>query len=367
MADNKLEENYIMTGGAAAGLSAAFNAPLSGMVFALEEVHRSFSGMVLISATAAALTADVVSKSFFGLKPVLSFVETPWLPVDYYFWLLPIGIISGAVGVIINKALLGSQKAYRKLPWFIRPGVALLIALPLGLFLPQVLGGGSNLIELAETTSSGAHVLFGYLAVKLLFTCICFGSGVPGGIFLPILSMGALSGSLCGMIAMRFGLPEIYIPVFAICGMVGALSGSVKAPVTSILLAAEMTGSLAHMLPVAACSFIALFLSDGLKAIPIYEVLLERIINEHGHAVSNDKTGGLIEIPVEVGSRVEGKCIGEVEWPQGILIVGVHRGDIDIVPNGNTKINVGDYLVVASSECTYNMISVSMRELCYNN
>ena len=367
LADNKLEENYIMTGGAAAGLSAAFNAPLSGMIFALEEVHKSFSGMVLISATAAALTADFISKYFFGLNPVLSFAEIPWLPIDFYFWLLPLGIISGAVGAIINKALLSSQMAYGKLPWFIRPVIALLAALPLGLFLPQVLGGGSNLIELAEMTGNSVHVLLVYLVAKLLFTCICFGSGLPGGIFLPILSMGALSGSLCGMLAMKFGLPEAYIPGFAICGMVGALSGSVKAPITSILLAAEMTGSLAHMLPVAACSFIALFLSDALKAVPIYEVLLERIMKERRNTIINDKMGSILEIPVEAGSKAEGRCISEVEWPQGILIVGIHRGDIDIVPNGSTKINVGDYLIVTSSECTYNMTSVSMRELCHNN
>jgi len=181
MTDNKLEENYLMTGGAAAGLSAAFNAPLSGIIFALEEIHRSFSGVVLIAATAAALTADVVSKTFFGLKPVLYFVEIPQLPIDYYIWLLPLGIISGTVGVIINKALLSSQTVYRRLPWFIRPCIALLIALPCGLFLPQLLGGGSNLIELVETTNSSMHVLLVYLVVKLLFTCVCFGSGVPGG------------------------------------------------------------------------------------------------------------------------------------------------------------------------------------------
>jgi len=198
------------------------------------------------------------------------------------------------------------------------------------------------LIKLAETAESGIGVLLVYLGVKILFTCISFGSGTPGGIFLPMLSVGALSGSLLGLVAMNFGLEASYIADFAVCGMAGALTGSVKAPVTSILLTAEMTGSLVHLLPVAACSFIALFLSD-------------------------DKLGGLIEIPVEFGSSVSGKCISEVEWPQGVLIVGIHRGDSDIVPNGNTQINPGDYLIVMSSECTYNDISTTMRNLCHNN
>ncbi|MEL7623539.1 MAG: ClC family H(+)/Cl(-) exchange transporter [Clostridiales bacterium] len=364
---NKLEENYLMTGGAAAGLAAAFNAPLSGIVFALEEVHRSFSGLILVAATTAALTADVVSKYFFGLKPVLSFIETSPLSIDYYIWLFPLGILSGLVGVLMNKALLKFQLYYAKFPWFLRPAIALLIAVACGLFLPQVLGGGSNLIELAQKADSDFRVLLLYLAVKILFTCICFGSGTPGGIFLPMLSVGALSGSLVGLIAIKFGLPVIYIADFAVCGMAGVLSSSVKAPVTSILLTAEMTGSLTHLLPVAACSFIALFLSDILKTTPIYEALLQRIVSKHGETTKNDKAGSLLEIPVEFGCPVSGKRISEVKWPQGVLIVSIRRGDRDIVPGGNTEIKAGDYLIVLSSESTYNDISIGMRDLCHSN
>ena len=108
---SKTEENCLITAGAAAGLSATFSAPLSGIVFALEELHRSFSGTVLLTATAAALTADAVSKLFFGLKPVLSFTLIPRLPASLYLWLIPLGIISGVVGVLLNKALLAFQTA----------------------------------------------------------------------------------------------------------------------------------------------------------------------------------------------------------------------------------------------------------------
>ncbi len=364
---NKLEENYLITGGAAAGLAAAFNAPLSGIVFALEEVHRSFSGLILIAATTAALTADLVSKYFFGLKPVLHFSATPQMAVEHYPWLIPLGIISGLSGIFLNKALLGAQTLYSKLPWFLRPCIALLLALPCGLFLPQVLGGGANLIELAETTDSGIVLLLICLGVKFLFTCASFGSGVPGGIFLPILSVGALSGSLLGLAAVHFGLPASYIPDFAVCGMAGALSGSVKAPVSSILLTAEMTGSLVHLLPVAVCSFTALLLSDLAKVAPIYEALLARIIEKNGKTIQNDKLGGLVEIPVEFGSSVSNKYIREVEWPEGVLVVGIRRGDTDLIPKGNTKINPGDYLIVLASELTYRDMSLQMRDLCHNN
>ncbi len=361
----RLEENYLITGGAAAGLSAAFNAPLSGIIFALEEVHRSFSPLILITATTASLTADVVSKHVFGMNTVLYFVETISLPQSFYIWLVPLGILSGLVGSLLNKALLGFQTLYNRLPAQFRPGIAILIALPFGLFLPQVLGGGHHLIELAETGGIAASALFVFMIGKLLFTCTSFGSGVPGGIFMPILSVGALSGSLFCLITGSFGVPAEYLPDFVVCAMAGALSGSVKAPVTSIVLMMEMTGSLIHILPVAACSFIALLVSDILKVKPIYEELLERMENSEDDIPEDNLVGGMMEIPVELGSVVANKRIGEVEWPQGTLIVGVLRGNRRIVPNGSTMVVPGDYLMILFSECTHKEMHFNIRELCH--
>ena len=361
---SKLEENYLITGGAAAGLAAAFNAPLSGIVFALEEVHRSFSPMILISATTASITADVVSKYFFGLTPVLDFRSIPQLPVSLYLCLIPLGIFSGLIGSLINKALLGFQLLYKKLPLKLQPVVAVLLTLPCGLFLPQILGGGQDLIRTAET--GGVFlVLTGLMLAKILFTSTSFGSGIPGGIFMPILSVGALSGSLLGLLCVRFGMPAMYIADFAVCGMAGALSASVKAPITSILLTAEMTGSLVHLLPVAACSFIAMLISDLLKVTPIYEALLERIVDSNEKTIKNDKVGGLVEIPVELGSCAAGRKISEIAWPEGALVVNIHRGDKDIMPKANTVISPGDYLVLLSSECTFANLNESVRGLCH--
>lgn len=366
ISNNKLEENYLITGGAAAGLSAAFNAPLSGIVFALEEVHRSFSPLILIAATTASLTADIVSKYFFGLKPVLAFLAIPQLPERFYFWLIPLGLLSGFIGSLANKALLKFQTLYNKLPAMIRPFIAFVIALPCGLFLPQILGGGQNLIQIAEKGTTPINLIIIFLAIKMLFTCICFGSGIPGGIFLPILSMGALSGCTLGLIASHAGLSPEYISTFTVCAMAGALSSSVKAPITSILLTAEMTGSLVHLLPVAACSFIALLLSDLFKVTPIYEALLERIANKNEALIKNKKQGVLLEFPVEFGSAICDKMISEIDWPEHSLVVGIHRGNKEIVPNGTTRIMSGDYLVVLSSEQAMNDINSHIKKMCYS-
>ncbi len=364
-AKSHIEENYLITGGAAAGLSAAFNAPLSGIVFALEEVHRSFSPLILIAATTASLTADLVSKNFFGLKPVLHFTATPQLPIHLYIWLLPLGMIAGTVGTLMNKSLLGLQTLYGRLPVLLRPCAALAIALPCGIFIPEVLGGGQDLIRIAENASKGIVILLLLLVVKMVFTGTSFGSGVPGGIFLPILSVGALSGSVLGSMAVHAGLPDQYIADFAVCAMAGVLSASVKAPVTSILLTAEMSGSLVHMLPVAACSFIALLVSDLLKTKPIYEALLERFVENNESKMTIEEKGGLHEFPVELGSLICGKKISDIDWPEGSLIVGIRRGARELIPKGNSMILPGDYIVILSPEGQDTEVRRHFENFCY--
>lgn len=183
---------------------------------------------------------------------------------------------------------------------------------------------------------------------------------------MPILSMGALSGCILGLLASHVGLSSEYISTFTVCAMAGALSSSVKAPITSILLTAEMTGSLIHLLPVAACSFIALLLSDILKITPIYEALLERLANKNEISIRNKKQGILLEFPVEFGSIICGKKIRDIDWPEHSLVVGIHRGNTDIVPNGATKIMTGDYLVILSSEQVLMDINSQIKELCYS-
>ncbi len=226
-----VQEHYLVTAGAAAGLSAAFSAPLSGMMFALEGIHRSFSPAILMGATAASLTADFVSKYCFGLTPVLDFGDIQQLPLNEYLWLIVLGIIAGLVGSLMNRSLLGFQTLYGKLPDWLRPMIAIAIALPVGLWLPDVLGGGANLVQTAERGHPGLLMLCILLVAKILFTSTSFGSGVPGGIFMPILATGALAGGVCGTLGHDlWGLPAQSIPVFAVCVMTGTLAASVKTP-----------------------------------------------------------------------------------------------------------------------------------------
>ena len=285
---NDIQEHYVVTAGAAAGLSAAFSAPLSGVMFALEEVQHGISSTVLMGAAVASLFADFVSQTCFGLRPVLDFWQIPDLPMTLHFWLIPLGIFAGFVGSLMNRSLLGLQTLYGYLPKWMPVVVACLIAIPVGLFLPEVLGGGANLVRLSEYGKISIVMLCLLFVAKMLFTSTSFGCGAPGGIFMPILAVGALAGGVAARSITSipvFGVDARFVSVFAVCVMAGTLSASVKAPLTSILLTVEMSGTMIHTLPVAASAFIALLVSDMLHTKPIYGELLERYMQTHGDLV----------------------------------------------------------------------------------
>lgn len=360
LSKNKLEHDNYIAAGAAAGLSAAFSAPLSGMMFALEEVYRSFNPTVLFTATSAALTADLVSKIFLGFTPVLQFSDIVQLDLRAYLWLVPLGIFSGFIGAAMNKMLLGMQTLYSHIPSMWRIALALVFALPIGLTTPLALGGGAHLIQYAEQATAAVSVitLVWLLIAKMIFTSTSFGSGVPGGIFLPILTVGAVAGSLFAKSVSllnlgEWGLDGKYIATFTVLAMTGALTASVKAPITSMLLVVEMTGSLVHMFPVALVTFLALMTSDALRIEPIYHVLLERYMDGPGKKdlapadnTPDTTSSGIMSVPAELGSSVVGKSIQEIDWPEHTVVVAIRRAGKEFVPRSSTIIHPADELVV---------------------
>lgn len=348
------EKKYLITSGASAGLSAAFNAPISGVMFSLEETHKNFSPFVLLSAMIASLMADFISKNFFGLTPSLYFSELSSLPLKYYWGLIILGIVIGISGVIFSNGLLKTQSLYKKSNMSVEMKCIIPFVLTgiLGLTFPIVLGGGHDLIMALKDGNFTLLFLLTLIVVKFLFTFVCFGSGAPGGIFFPLLVLGALVGNLVGFIYVKYlGIPEIYLMNFIVIAMAGHFASIVKAPITAILLISEMTGSLNHLLSLAVVVIVSQLTSDILNSAPIYESLLERILakakNKYEGRVGK-KT--LIEIVVQMYSGLDDKEIRDINWPDDCLVVSIYRGEKEILPKGDTKIYAGDLLIIMTNE-----------------
>jgi len=351
----KLENKYLITCGASAGLAAAFNAPLAGVIFALEEMHKNFSPIVLSSAMAASLTADFISQQYFGHKPIFTFHALPALPLNHFPHIIVLGVIMGILGVFFNKALIKTLDFYKKLPILqeMKPALPLILAGILGFVLPQVLGGGHNLVNSLSTNNIPLTMLIVLVIVKFIFTMLSYGSGVPGGIFLPLLVIGALTGNIYGNITNHyFNVDPQYINNFVVLAMAGYFSAIIKAPITGSILITEMTGSFTHLLTLSTVSIVAYIVTDLMNSHPIYDTLLERLLTnkESSQYAGNKHTKVILETVVCLGSQIEHQRIKDIQWPKDCLLVGIVRGEKEIIPKGNTIIEVGDYLIALTNE-----------------
>lgn len=267
------ETKIFVAAGAGAGISAAFNAPLSGVLFAIEEMYKRITQRLLVIMLIACVVADFVSKQFFGYKNSFSQISDIQFDGKSLILFMILGVLTGFVGVVFNSNLMLNLKMFSKINIKKRykPMFASVFAFILFIFMPSLLGGGHNVIEGLLVSDNSLGVLLSMLALKLIFTCFCYGTGAQGGIFLPILVLGALTGSVYSKI-----LGEAFInfaPAFIVLGMTGILASVVRAPILAVILVFEMTGGAMSLLPLVIVSSISLIVAEFLESEPVYHSL----------------------------------------------------------------------------------------------
>lgn len=363
----KTEERLLLTCGASAGLSAAFNAPLAGVLFSLEEVHKNFSPEVLLSTMASSVMADFISRNVFGLKPIFSFHIPEMMPLAQYGHAIFLGILLGLLGVIYNRSIDRSQKLYQHIPVPLRPLIPFLCAGLLGFWYPRVLGGGHALAMEISEGGFALGTLCVLFIVKFCFSMVSFGSGAPGGIFLPLLVMGSIIGSIYyGVAGMVFSIPQGLLSNFIMLGMVGYFSAIVRAPITGIVLISEMTGSLRHLLTLSIVALFAYLVPDLLKCKPIYDQLLRRMLANRKQADVSAPSGEkvLLDGMIHHGSAAENKKVSEITWPDTCLLVSLMRGETEFVPKGETVLQAGDRIVLLCDENAASAVRQTLERQC---
>ena len=353
------EKKILITCGASAGLSAAFSAPLAGVLFALEEIHRNFSSVILLTSMVSSVCASVVAGILFGTTPSLYVGQLSPLPVSLYPLVALLGIALGLFGFLYNRILLKTQSLYAKIRWFAPFSqilIPFLILIPVGLLFPQLLGGGHHIITLLETQSFPLATLLLYLAVRFLFSLVSYGGGAPGGIFLPLLALGACFGALFGNTAqLALGFEKGYVLNFIVFAMAGFLTAVVRSPITASILITEMSGSFRNFLPVILICLLAYVTAQLLPEKPIYESLLERILPKEGKRY-NSTGKEIIELSVEPGSNMEHMKIKDLVLPKESLLVAIHRGCLEILPKGDTVLEAQDNLIVLTDGACLNEV-----------
>ena len=349
------EERFLLTAGSGAGLAAAFNAPLAGVIFCLEELTKSFSPLVLMATVAAAVSAATAAGSMLGMTPVFHIGDLPSLSLAHAALLFPLGIFVGVLGVLFNRVLEAALDAYQKFPLqgaakYLLP---LFLSFGLAFVLPEVLGGGSALVDTLIRKEFALPFLLLLLTAKFAFTMLCFGSGVPGGIFLPMLVLGALGGAVFAKFTAMAGIFDPSLTVsFIVYGMAAYFAAVVRSPITGSVLIMEMTGSFHHMLALIFVSITAYLTADVLKGEPVYDMLLERLLRARARihqVMAHHRT--IAEFIVGEGSGLDGKTIASVSWPEDCLLVQVRRGETELVPTGPLVLQSGDFVYALADDC----------------
>ncbi len=359
----KTEEKFLLTCGASAGLAAAFHAPLAGVMFSLEEIHKNFSVSVLVSVMTASLTADFLCTMILGTDSVFAFEIAGALPHQYYWMLLLLGVILGVLGAFYNWFTLKVQELYNKakfLNTFTKTAIPFMCAGILGFTVPELLGSGHALVEELAGGQMALSVIMLMFIGRFVFSAVSFGSGAPGGIFFPLLVLGGfIGGGFAAAAVEYFGLDPLYVNNFIMLAMAGYFAAIVRAPLTGIILIFEMTGSLNQMLSLSVVSVTAYITAELLKSVPIYESLLDRILERQKNHEEDDagnevesvtRQKVLSEFVVAQGSESVGKAISDVKWPDRCLLVAVQRGTQEIIPKGKTMLQAGDVIVVMNDE-----------------
>ncbi|MGI6211470.1 MAG: chloride channel protein [Anaerovoracaceae bacterium] len=346
------EEKILMSSGAGAGLAAAFSAPLAGVVFTLEELQKNFSTNLLLATMAASVTSDFVAVNIFGLKPVFDLSVRHAFPVRMYWLLIILGVLLGLLGVFYNRFTAFMQDLYDNAgPAPVKMIFPFLLVIVFAHNYRYVLGSGNFLVGDIASGKFMLNALVLLLLMKFIFSVLSFGSGAPGGIFLPLLVLGAICGGIFSEFACaKAGLdPELYLPNFVVLGMCGLFTSIVRSPITGVILITEMTGNFENFLSLSIVSLCAYVTADLLAAKPIYDQLLDRMLNKRSFYYVSRQTRRskmVIGTTVYPGSRMDGEPIRMLDLPDDCLVVSVQRGETEMIPNGNTELRAGDQMSV---------------------
>ena len=263
--------------GCSAALAAAFNTPIAGVLFSLEEVMGDLHASVLGTAVLSSATSWMVLHLVLGDDPLFHVAGYKLVHPSELGIYAVLGVVGGIGSVAFVKLLLGLRLWFMRLPkWsvWLQPAIGGLSVGVMGYFVPEVMGVGYNYVEKVLNGDMVLHVVALLAILKIIATAVSYSSGNAGGIFGPSLFIGAMMGAAVGSVAHHF-LPGYTAGpgAYALVGMGTAFAGIVRTPMTSVIMIFEMTRDYTIIVPLMISNLIAFFISQRFQRDPIYEAL----------------------------------------------------------------------------------------------
>ncbi|MBE7077952.1 MAG: hypothetical protein E7377_04530 [Clostridiales bacterium] len=367
---NEMIKKYQITGGACTGLAVASNAPLTGMAFAFEEAHKRFTPEVFICAFSSVIFGILTRSLIYnilGMEIESAFHSYVFheMPISDYGFVVIAGIACGLLGVGFYKACFLMRKLFRmitlkkpQVTYGVRIAIAVMLGGIVSLLTVSVMGGGHDFIESLGTgggvRSPSAETAFGsslvwalliVLTLKFFITTVNVGSGIPCGVFIPIIAIGACLGGLLNRLWVVIDPDMVpYCDLMVMICMAAFFTTVVKAPITSIVMICEFTGSFAPLLPVIIAVSIGYIIGEMSRTDGIYEELLEQY--EHEMGIHERAVREVYVLDLVPGALADKREVRNVLWPAGTRVKEIHRGEETILPEGDTVLHCGDRLTI---------------------
>lgn len=363
---SKTDELRLILVGSAVGITAAFNAPLAGVLFVLEEINHGFDKTLIFIALVSAIVSDFISKSIFGQSTVLTFPINN-IPLENYWILIVLGIVIGVIGYVYNIGMIKSSDFVNslKIPSQLKFVAVFIISGVVALTIPQISDGGHFMMDMLGVAIPSLGVLVLLLVLKYLFSMFSFSSGAPGGIFLPILVLGAYIGAIFGSVVVpALGMEHVLIYKFIVISMAGFFAATVRSPITGIVLIAEMCGSTESLVAMIIVSLIAYVVPTILGNEPIYESLYDRLLlNKNREFVKKPSKHVLSEYVVPLDCDYINFKIKDIPFPKNAIVVSVIRNGKYIIPTEDFNIKYSDQVQILTDVNDYPYVREEIEEL----
>ncbi len=365
-----------ITGGASAAFAVAFNAPLAGIIFALEEIHKRFSPMILLPASASVIVASITANGLtaltgHGISEVIftefEMLAEPTLRELPFLALLGVmmGLFSVFFSLLYNAVASGMNKI--KVPVIVKIISAFLLTGVAGLLVADSIGSGGNLIRKIALMKTEWKLLLLILAIKLVLVTFCSNGGVTGGLFFPILAIGAIFGGLTAKLFILMGMSDKYYNMIVLISMCAFLGGVMRSPITAVVLIIEMTDTLtADLWATCFVILLAYFIIELFNVEPVYDKLLGNILGKRNAGKKRKLV--VYEIEIEENSFAVGRSVRDILWPASALVIKVKETDDQgniiyrMDKDGERKIHAGDKFVIQAETAEPKEI---YKQLCY--
>ena len=284
------DRRVLLAAGAGAGLAVAFNAPIAGAIFVLEELVGRFDTRIAIAALGASTTAILVARLFLGDAPDFQVARVAYPAAATWPLFVALGAIAGLAATLYNRTLLGAISVAQRLghwPVELRAAVIGAAVGALAWFAPGLIGGGDQITQRALSGEAILTVIPLAFLLRFGLGAVSYAAATPGGLFAPMLVLGAQLGLFSGAIC-RIAFPDVGIEpeAFAVVAMAAFFTGVVQAPVTGIVLVVEMTAAFTTFLPMLGACFAAMLVANLVHSAPIYQLLRERTIRPRGSKIA---------------------------------------------------------------------------------